>query len=126
MDEMKDIMGLAMMVGGEINNLKKSTVGDGKFIHKGLEDPATFVKNVAMHDIKPLINQNKNTSLPPEQINNELPVKPQNIVGSIIPLSNSPQLISSNDALINVLSEIKDELFEIKNIMKNKYENKYS
>lgn len=63
MSEKDDIMGLAFLVGGAIHDLKKNTLGDGKFITQGLPDPASLVKTVAAQDISKLVAEGRSEAL---------------------------------------------------------------
>jgi hypothetical protein len=102
--EKDDIMGLAFLVGSQINNLKKNSLGDGKFIHKNLEEPAEFVKKIASHDISKTVQQAKT-----ETLKNVVSDKP------LIPEINADQQsqVVLNGEFINLLKEISNSLKEI-------------
>lgn len=49
--EKEDLMGLAFLVGGHINQLKQTSLGSSKNVSAGLEDPRQFVQKVAQQDL---------------------------------------------------------------------------
>ena len=59
MSEKDDILGLAFLVGGAINDLKVNTIGDGKFVSQSLDNPADFVRKVAAQDISKVVEEGK-------------------------------------------------------------------
>ena len=104
MSERDDILGLAFLVGGSINNIKQTTLGSGKFVSGGLEQPADFVKKIMAQDISKAIQQ------PPAPVAE--PQQPPNVSSPISATSNTSAVVL-NTQISAILNEI---LFELKKI----------
>lgn len=108
MSEKDDIMGLAFLVGGAIHDLKRNTLGDGKFITQGLPDPASLVKTVAAQDISKLVEEGKReaTGGIPTPTSPAHPVAAANAVAGSSPVSDAA-LQSMSQNLREILIELK-------------------
>ena len=137
MGEKEDIVGLAMLVGHGINNLNKNTIGDGKYISKGMGNPADFVKGILAQDITPAVHAARMEAIHNMQKNKpeaapQAAVSPQlageatvassasaPVVGSAVGLGGA----SSKDFLIlmTIMNDILTEVKKITTKMDEKY-----
>lgn len=91
MSEKDDLMGLAFMVGGHINDLKQKTTGGSSSIVGALEDPKEFVTKMAKQNLDNAIAEAKNDLLsrmgaqanPNSEIKPNTPVTPTGAVSGV-------------------------------------------
>lgn len=117
MSERDDIAGLAFLVGGAINDIKKTTVDDGKYISQSLPDPASFVKQVIAQDLTPAIAQAKMEALKQEGGANPQPPQP-------VPETIKATQSASSEEVALMVSILRDIHTELKKITA-KFEEKY-
>lgn len=122
MSEKDDIMGLAFLVGDQINNLKRNTLGDGKYIHQGLEKPADFVRKIASHDISHSINSAKLETAKKLQSQNVESNESESLMAKMgVSLEDKNEMIVLLKEISKTLLQINNSINDIKQNSLNKF-----
>lgn len=106
MSEKEDLMALAFMIGGEINNIKQTANDRSRFVSEGLPNPKDFVIGVAKQDINKAVQQSKQQTIAIQnQLAKDNPTIQQNVQPNNVVSNQNPQI--SNDLLNQIVNELK-------------------
>ncbi len=104
MSEQEDILKMALLVGGGIREIQKSTVEGSEFVSGNLPNPVEFVKSIAQTDLRGEIARSKANSPGGIQDPSKTPEK-----------SDSTASLGETESLkkiVELLTEIKDILLK--------------